>query len=65
VHLDALAPLKDGDSIAVVRVVRMTEQESFLANDVAASFKSDETGQKNDDGDRYTETNLFECVHII
>lgn len=64
VHLNALAPLEQRSTFAVVRVVRMTEEKSLLADVVLTERVTKETGKTGKSPDSDTEGNLFECIHM-
>jgi len=64
VHLNALAPLEQRSTFAVVRVVRMTEKKSLLADVVLTERITQSPRQSDENADSDSEGDLFDSVHM-
>ena len=63
VQLNALAPLELRSTIALVRVVRMTVQNSFLANAIAANLIPGKSCNQDNNNNCY-DTSFFDVIHM-
>ena len=63
VQLNALAPLELRSTIAFVRIVSMTVQNSFLANAVAANLIPGKSCNQDNNNNCY-DTSFFDVIHM-